>query len=159
MTHGSRKELVSQIVGIESLRLALDAAQARVMGKLMRDSLCIDDLWKDDGSERCIEECRTWDDFDDAYLMDDKYTIVLTVIMGKAGKIREEGNERISCGGDCVKNYVPEINLNCSSTAPKSKWEDSIERIKEDNWVLYSDSSKSEKGRVGSGWVSHGGKI
>ena len=78
------------------------------------------DLWKDDGSGRCIEEGRMWDDFDDAYLMDDKYTSVLTAIMGKPGKISEEGNERISWGGVSAKNCIPKINLNCSSTAPKS---------------------------------------
>ena len=79
--------------------------------------------------------------------------------MRKVGRIREEGNERISWGGSCTKNCVPEINLNCSSTAAKSKWEKNIERVKEGNWVLYSDSSKNEEGRVGSMWVSHGGKI
>ena len=57
-----------------------------------------------------------------------------------------------------MKNNIPEISLNCSSTALKSKWEKSIERVK-DNWVLYSDGSKNEEGRVGSDWVSHGGKI
>ena len=94
--HGSRRELVSQIAEVESPRMALDTVQARVMGKLMRDPSYIDDLWKADGSRRCLEEGRTLDDFDDAYLGNDKYTSVLTVIMGKAGKVREEGNERIS---------------------------------------------------------------
>ena len=58
-----------------------------------------------------------------------------------------------------MKNCVPEINLNCTSTTPKSRWERNIEKVKEDNWVLYSDSSKNEAGRVGNGWVSHRGKI
>ena len=158
-THGSRRELVSQIAGVESLRMALDAAQARVMEKVMRDPSYIDDLWKDDGSGRCIEEGRTWDDINNAYLVDDKYTSVLTAIMGKAGKIREEGNERISWGGDCAKNCVPEIDLNCSPTDSKSKWKRNIEKVKEGNWVLYSNGSKNEEGKVGSGWVSHGGRI
>ena len=79
--------------------------------------------------------------------------------MGKTGKIRGEGNEKISCRGDCRKNYVPEINLNYFPTASKSQWEKNIESIKEDNWVLYSDGSKNEGGRVGSGWVSHKGRI
>ena len=150
-TYGSRRELVSQIAGVESPRMALDAAQARVMGKLIGDPSYMDDLWKDDGSGRCIEEGRTWDDFDDPYLMNDKYTSVLTAIMGKAGRIRKEGNKRISWRGDCEKNNIPEINLNCSANAPKSKWESSIEKAKKDNWVFYSDSSKNEEGRVGSG--------
>ena len=99
----------------------MDTAQARVMGKLMRDPSYMNDLWKDDGSGRCLEEGRTWDDFDDAYLLDNKYTSVLTAIMGKAGKIREDRNERISWGGDCAKNKVPEINLNCFSIVTKVK--------------------------------------
>ena len=37
LTHGSKRELVSQIAGVESPRMVLDAAQARMMGKLMRD--------------------------------------------------------------------------------------------------------------------------
>ena len=48
MTHGSRRELVSQIAGVESTRMALDAVQARVMGKLIRDPSYMDNLWKDD---------------------------------------------------------------------------------------------------------------
>ena len=95
-THGSRRKLVSQIAGVESPRMALDTAQARVMGKLIKDPLYMDDLWKDDGRRKCLEEGRVWDDFDDAYLLVDKYTSVLTAIMGKAGKVREEGNEKIS---------------------------------------------------------------
>ena len=91
--------------------------------------------------------------------MDNKYTLVLTAIMGKAGRVREEGNERISQGGNCTKNEVLEINLNCSATPSKAKWEKSIERVKDGNWVLYSDGSKNEDGRVGSGWISYGGKI
>jgi len=34
-THESKIELVSQIAGVESPRMALDAAQARLMGKIM----------------------------------------------------------------------------------------------------------------------------
>ena len=36
------------------------------------------------------------DNFDDPYLVDEKYTSVLNMIMGKTGRVREEGNERIS---------------------------------------------------------------
>ena len=37
VTHGSRRELVSQLAGVEFPKMALDAAQAKVMRKLMRD--------------------------------------------------------------------------------------------------------------------------
>ena len=96
----------------------------------------MDDLWKDDGSGRCIEEGRTWDDFNDSYLVDDKYTSVLIVILGKAGRVKAERNERIRWGGNCTKNDIPEITLNCLAIASKVKWEESIERVKEGNWVL-----------------------
>ena len=56
-------------------------------------------------------------------------------------------------------NKVSEINLNCSNSSPKLKWENSIERAKEGNWILYINSSKNDEGRVESGWMSHGGKI
>ena len=158
-TYESRRELVSQIAAVETLRMALDVVQARVLEKLMRDLSYMDDLWKDDRSGRCIEEGRLWDDFDKPYLMDDKYTSVLMAIIGKAGRVREERYEKISWGGNYAKGEVPEINLNCSATASKAKWERSIERVKEENWVLYSNGSKNEERRVGSGWVSHGGKI
>ena len=79
--------------------------------------------------------------------------------MGKAGRIKEERNKKISWGGNCTKNEVPEISLKCLTIARKTKWEKSIERAEEGNWVLYSDGSKNEEGRVGSGWALHGGKI
>jgi len=44
-TRGSRKELVSEIAGVESPRMTLDAAQARLMGKMIRDSTALGDLW------------------------------------------------------------------------------------------------------------------
>ena len=155
-THRAKRELVSQIAVVESPRMALDAAQARVIGKLIRDPSYMDDLWKDDRSGRCVEEERTWDNFDKLYLLYNKYTSVLTTIMGKAGRVREKGKEKIRWGGNCAKNEVLEIDLNCSAIATKAKWEKSIEKAKEGNWVLYSDGSKNEEEKVGSGWISHG---
>lgn len=74
--------------------------------------------------------------FDKTYLKDPKYTSVLVTIMAKTGRVREEGNETISWGGNCTKNEIPEINLNYSMITSKSKWEKSIERAKEGKWVL-----------------------
>jgi len=59
----SKIELVSQIAGVESLRMALDAAQARLMGKIMRDTTALGDLIFDDGSRRNKEAGKEWDDF------------------------------------------------------------------------------------------------
>ena len=44
MIYGTKRELVSQITGVELLRIVLDAAQARVIGKLIRDLLYMNDL-------------------------------------------------------------------------------------------------------------------
>ena len=76
--------------------MVLDAAQVRTMDKSIRDPSYMDDLWKDDRSGRCIEEGSKWNNFDDVYLTDNMYMLVLTAIMRKAGRIREEGNKRIS---------------------------------------------------------------
>ena len=76
--------------------MLLNVAQVRVMGKIMRYLSYMDDLWKNNGSGRCTEESRVWNDFEEPHLLDDRYNSVLTVIMAKAGKIRKEGKERIS---------------------------------------------------------------
>ena len=62
-TNGSKIKLVSQIAGVESSRMALDAAQARLMGKIMRDTTAIGDLTFEDGTGRYTEKGRQWDDF------------------------------------------------------------------------------------------------
>jgi len=38
------KELVSEVMEVESPRMALDAAQARLLGKLMRDPTALGDM-------------------------------------------------------------------------------------------------------------------
>jgi len=43
-TTGARKVLVSQVTGIESPWMALDAAQARLMDKMMTDPAVLGDL-------------------------------------------------------------------------------------------------------------------
>ena len=42
---GARKGLVSEITGVENPRMALDAAQARLLRKMMRDPTALGDLW------------------------------------------------------------------------------------------------------------------
>jgi len=46
---GARKELVREIAGVESLKMALDTAQARLLGKMMRDPTTLGDLWSGSG--------------------------------------------------------------------------------------------------------------
>ena len=47
-TRGSRKELVSQIAGVESPSMIMNTAQSRLMGKNLRDSTALRDLVKDE---------------------------------------------------------------------------------------------------------------
>ena len=106
-----------------------------------------------------MEQGRKWNDFKKAYLQDDKYILILTPIMGKAGKIGEEGNERISCRRNCAKNEVSDIVLNCLTIVLKSIWEKIIESVTEWNWVLCAAGSKNDEGRVGSGCILYRGKM
>ena len=45
---GARREVVSQIAGVESPRMVMDAAQARLMAKVMRDPTAVGDLLTED---------------------------------------------------------------------------------------------------------------
>jgi len=47
---GVRKELVSEIAGVGSPKMAIDAAQARLLGKMMRDQMALGDMWKGQGT-------------------------------------------------------------------------------------------------------------
>lgn len=62
-THGSKRELINQIGGAESPRMVRAAAQARLMGKIMRDTSTLGDLLNEDEKGRNREEGRAWDDF------------------------------------------------------------------------------------------------
>ena len=88
--------MIGQIAVVKLPRIVLDVAHTRVIVKLMGDLSYMNDFWKDDESGRCIEEKTTCNDFDNTYLADNKYTLVLTAIMGKAGQIKEKKNKMIS---------------------------------------------------------------
>lgn len=112
MIHGSKIELVSQIVAVESPRIAVDAAHARLIGKMIRDTTAMGDLifLNDKGSK--AEEGREWDDFGQEYLTeDDGFTLVMMPIPSKAGRIMYEGMEKISYRGRMDKMEIPEIVL------------------------------------------------
>jgi len=59
-THGSRIAVVSQIAGVESPRMALDAPQARHGCRIMRDTTAIGDLDFEHSTRRNIEAGREW---------------------------------------------------------------------------------------------------
>jgi len=69
-----------------------------MMGKILQDTTTIGDLTSDDGMGRNEEEGRAWSDFGQEYLAGpDGFTSVLTAYQSKAGILKEEGNERLSC--------------------------------------------------------------
>jgi len=115
-THGSKMELVSQIVGIESIRIALDVAQARLMRKIIQDTSAIRDLIFKDHKGRNVKKERDLDDFAQEYPTGiDRFTLVMTAIQSKAGRIMYEGTEKISYVGRVDKIEIPEILLLASA--------------------------------------------
>jgi len=90
----------------------LDAAQARLKGKIMQDTTALGDLMFDDGTGRNREVGREWDNFEQEYtLSPDGFTSVLTAIQSKARVLKEEGHERMSYRGRVEKVEVLEIKL------------------------------------------------
>jgi len=158
-THGSKKELVSQIAGVESPRMALDAAQARLMGKIMRDTTALGDLMFEDGSGRNTEAGREWDDFGQEYTVGpDGFTSVLTAIQSKAGVLKEEGHEKISYGGKVEKTDVPEVKLQAQADSKAEVWTEAINQAREhyNATGVYTNGSMNEDGMVGAGWHVEG---
>ena len=121
ITHSFRRELVSQIVEVESVRIVLDSAQAEVIRKLMRDPSYMNDLWKDNRSGRCMKDKRIYNNFNKAYFPNDRYVSVLTAIIGKAGRLSKKESKKISWRGNYTKHEVPEIDLNYLAISLKSK--------------------------------------
>ena len=61
---GARKELIREIAGMESLKMALDEAQARLLGKMIRDPTTLEDLWSGPGKPVYpaeVEEGTNWE--------------------------------------------------------------------------------------------------
>ena len=160
-THGSRIELVSQIAMVESPRMALDAAQSRLMGKIMQDTTALGDLIFDDGTERNREAGREWDDFGQEYTVGpDRFTSVLTAIQSKAGVLKDEGHEKISYGGRVEKVDVPEVKLQAQADSKAEVWTEAINQAREfcEATGVYTDGSINEDGMVAGGWYVEGVK-
>jgi len=141
-THGSRRELVSQIAVVEPPLIALDTAQARVMAKMMGYQTALEGIWG------VPEEGRQWDDFDEPYPNRDGFTSVFTRIQSRAGILMEEGNERLQCGGRVVPVQVVEVTLQAKADSTKEIWQLSINEGREDATVVFTNGSKAENGRV-----------
>jgi len=107
--------------------MALDAVQARLMGKIMRDTTALGDLMFKDRSGKNTEAGREWDDFGQEYTVGaDGFTSVLTAIQSKAGVLKEKGHERISYGGKVEKTYVPEVKLQAQADSKAEVWTEAI---------------------------------
>jgi len=141
--------------------MALDAAQARRMGKLMRDTTALGDLMFDDGTGQNEEAGREWDDFGQEYTVGpDRFTSVLTAIRSKARVLKEEGHEKISYGGRVGKVEVPEVKLQAQADSNAGVWTEAFNQAREhcEATGVYTDGSMNEDGMVGGGWYVEGGK-
>ena len=89
--------------------VALDAAQARLLGKLMRDPTALGDLWSGPGMEVYLAEAeegtnweagRSWKDCEPQWdnTASDGFTSVMSAILNKAAVIGD-GGEGLSVGG------------------------------------------------------------
>jgi len=102
----------SQIARVEPSRMALDAAQPILMGKIIRDTTALGDLIFHDRTGRNREAGREWYDFGQEYTVGpDGLTSVLTAIQSKAGVWKEEGHEKMSYGERVEKVEVLDVKL------------------------------------------------
>jgi len=108
LSGGARKELVSEIMGVGGPRIALDAAQARLLGKLLRDPTALGDMWAGPGREVYPAKAEegpnweTWRSWKDCGLQwdnaeSDGFTSVMSTILNKAAVIGG-GDEGLSVG-------------------------------------------------------------
>jgi len=140
--------------------MALDAAQARLMGKIIRDTTVLEDLMLEDGSGMNTEAGREWDDFGQEYTVGPGgFTSVLTAIQSKAGVLKEESHGRISYGGRVEKTEVPEVKLQAQADSKAEVWTEAINQAREHYKAIgiYTDGSMNEDGVVGAGWHVEGG--
>jgi len=129
-TRGSRKELVSQIAGVESPSMAMDAAQSRLMGKILKDPTALGDLLK--SKEAGVPTA---------------LTRIIKTATGLA-----EGTTKLSFGEACMQSKIPEADLKLSSEDFKGNWQQRILELGEDSMVIFMDGSKLEGGGVGASW-------
>jgi len=117
---------------VTSPRIALDAAQARLMVKIIRDTTTLEDLIFQDNKVRNAEGGRQWDDLGQEYLtIVDGYTLVMIAIQSKAGRFMYEGTEKISYVGRVDRIKVPEISLLGKADSKAKAWQEPIKQGKE----------------------------
>jgi len=124
--------------GDEIPRMALDATQARLLGKLMRDPTALGNMWSGPGREVCPAEAeegtnweagRSWKDcgpqWDNAE--SDGFTSVMSAILNKA--VIGDGDEGLSVGGR-VEKEIPEVKLRANDSKA-DRWELAICKARE----------------------------
>jgi len=117
---GARRELVSEIAGVENPRMALDAAQARLLGKLLRDPTALGDMWSGPGgkyTQQKRKRGRTGRD----NVESDGLTSVMSAIPNKAVVIGD-GDEGLSVGGRVEKEEIPEMRLQANKDSKADRW-------------------------------------
>ena len=132
----------------------MDAAQARLMRKIMRDTTALGDLIFDNGTGRNEEAEREWDDFGQEYTVGpDRFTSVLTAIQSKAVVLKEERHEKLNYGGRVEKVEVPEVKLQAQADSKVEVWTEAINQAREycEAIGVYTDGSMNEDGVVGGG--------
>jgi len=152
---GARKELVSEIAGVESPRMALDAAQAKLLGKLMWDPTALGDMWSGPGMEVYPAEAeewtnweagRSWKDcgpqWDNA--ASDGFTSVMSATLNKAA-VMGDGDEGLSMGERVKKWEIPEVQLQANKGSKADRWELAICEAREESVGVFTDGSMNEE--------------
>jgi len=128
---GARKELVREIAAVESPRMALYAAQAHLLGKMMRDPTTLGNLWSGPGLPVCPaklkkgtnwEEGRSWKDCSEQWreVKSDGFTSVMSRILNKAAEVGD-GDKRLSIGERVEKEEIPEVKLQANKDSEADK--------------------------------------
>jgi len=113
---GARK---GEIAGVESPRMALDAAHAQLLAKMIRVPTALGDMWSGHGNEvypreaeegTNWEEGRSWKNCNPQWetSKDDGFTSVVSAILNKAAVIGER-DEGFNVGGRVEKKDIPEV--------------------------------------------------
>jgi len=139
--------------------MVLDAAQAQLLGKMMRDPTILEDLWS--GPRKPVyaakmeeganwEGGRSWKDCGEQWqeAESDGFTSVISRILNKAAEVRD-GDEGLSIGGRVEQEEIPKVKLQANKDSKANKWELAINEVREESIGVFTDSTISEEGRVG----------
>ena len=137
--HGASRKLVSQIASVESPATTLDAQQARLMGKLMRNPDTISDLI--DLNPQNKGSGRGWDEV--GRKAGKGYESILTAIIEKAGRRKGNECEEISWGGKVKKVEIEKADLKLGKEDEIEEWKLRIFEAGDGRTTVFTDGSKS----------------